>query len=66
MSFVLEVYQDDEHIGTISVQDRRVHLWVGKQPYPFRTIEDACMALSAIGEVSRAQAAQTLQGGDAV
>jgi hypothetical protein len=48
MTFTLEVYgRDEEHIGTVVLQDRYAQALFEEQAYPFRNVESACMALLA-------------------
>lgn len=48
MSFLLEVYYGDDHIGAITLNGRYVHMVVDGERYPFRAVEDACVALLAL------------------
>lgn len=45
MNFHLEVFSGDEHIGVVRLTGRYAQAIVGNQVYPFKNVEDACVAL---------------------
>lgn len=48
MTFTLEVYgRDEQHLGTVVLQDRYAKAILEGEAYPFRNVESACMALLA-------------------
>lgn len=47
-NFHLEVYTGDEYLGVVRVAGRYAQMVIGSESYPFRTIEDACVALLAL------------------
>lgn len=47
--FRLEVYgRDDDHLGTVILQDRYAKAVIDGEAFPFRNAESACMALLAL------------------
>lgn len=54
MNFHLDVYSQDQLLGSVRVSGRYVHMLVGSNTYPMRSIEDACVALLAIQEAVNA------------
>ena len=47
-NFHLEVYSGDEYLGAVRVAGRYAQMLVGSETYPFKSIEDACVALLAL------------------
>ena len=54
MNFHLDVYSQDQLLGSVRVSGRYVHMLVGSNTYPMRSIEDACVALLAVQEAINA------------
>jgi hypothetical protein len=48
MQFHLEVYSGDDWLGGVRVNGRYAQMVINGEVYPFRSIEDACVALMAL------------------
>ena len=54
MQFQLEVYTGDDHLGTVVLHNRYAQAVIGGETYPFRSAEDACVALYMAQQIALA------------